>query len=209
MSRSSIYGLSPRVRGNQGILLSTIAAWRSIPACAGEPYLGRAERVAWSVYPRVCGGTLGGTPVVIIKRGLSPRVRGNRPAPHGKPPGRRSIPACAGEPVEGSTGGIWQTVYPRVCGGTLLGVDVEWEHIGLSPRVRGNPRLNGDGPTLRRSIPACAGEPPSPVSNSERHRVYPRVCGGTAQRDRSGGQRRRSIPACAGEPSANALAMSG
>ena len=47
-------------------------------------------------------------------------------------------------------------------------------------------------PTFQGSIPACAGEPgPSAV--------YPRVCGGTA--DRLTDQvNNRSIPACAGEP---------
>ena len=96
-------------------------------------------------------------------------------------------------------------VYPRVCGGTALGV------IPASRRVEG------------RSIPACAGEPVS-VENSLNSRslvrVYPRVCGGTAVVAASGagswglsprvrGNRSgnpvdftgyRSIPACAGEP---------
>ena len=32
---------------------------RSIPACAGEPALGRRMYPAFGVYPRVCGGTAG------------------------------------------------------------------------------------------------------------------------------------------------------
>ena len=50
---------------------------------------------------------------------------------------------------------------------------------GLSPRVRGNlpsGRMTG---SAARSIPACAGEPPSPNSTGGRKGVYPRVCGGT------------------------------
>ena len=51
-------GLSPRVRGNHGVVLVSGLIMRSIPACAGEP-----------VSPR--------SPHVVIG-GLSPRVRGNR-----------------------------------------------------------------------------------------------------------------------------------
>ena len=71
-----------------------------------------------------------------------------------------------------------------------------------------------------RSIPACAGEPPSTSGTAPAPAVYPRVCGGTAARAvirvRQAGlsprvrgnpadgdfadDRHRSIPACAGEP---------
>ena len=50
-------GLSPRVRGNRGMLQVLPAAHRSIPACAGEPHLGGKTLVPTRVYPRVCGGT--------------------------------------------------------------------------------------------------------------------------------------------------------
>ncbi len=134
--------------------------------------------MSW-VYPRVCGGTallLGGA---FIAMGLSPRVRGNLQQVR---PGRswaRSIPACAGEPLDMNTAASAHRVYPRVCGGTM---DEEFRtawKTGLSPRVRGN--LSGrrglaDQPG---SIPACAGEPLSKISFRFRNRVYPRVCGGT------------------------------
>ena len=92
--------------------------------------------------------------------------------------------------------------------------------MGLSPRVRGNP---GHGVCCRRyyrSIPACAGEPVPAWPPQSRSGVYPRVCGGTDNRQffhqpihglspRVRGNHReeladlaiaRSIPACAGEP---------
>ena len=76
-----------------------------------------------------------------------------------------------------------------------------------------------DGP---RSIPACAGEPAGHAGCAGHAGVYPRVCGGTADRGsqvrysyglspRVRGNhcvmmpddaRLRSIPACAGEPAA-------
>ena len=55
---------------------------------------------------------------------------------------RRSIPACAGEPLPGGQARRPPGVYPRVCGGThdiatpMAGLN------GLSPRVRGNPVSN-------------------------------------------------------------------
>ena len=94
--------------------------------------------------------------------------------------------------------------------------------MGLSPRVRGNRLLGDEDGLLRRSIPACTGEPVGEQVNQVVARVYPRVYGGTDLTDgelrgcfglsprvrgnRTGSQaqaiRGRSIPACTGEPAA-------
>ena len=153
-------------------------------------------------------------------RGLSPRVRGNRPGagPCGGPGG--SIPACAGEPR--AERGILQegTVYPRVCGGTASAAGYDAGHAGLSPRVRGNRITAFRSNVNTRSIPACAGEPPDAAGSARPRRVYPRVCGGTpiffcaracakclsprVRGNRGCGRAWAagpvSIPACAGEP---------
>ena len=91
-------GLSPRVRGNRGGVAGMHLYNRSIPACAGEPSMGAIWVGGEPVYPRVCGGTWRAGRRQSVRRGLSPRVRGN-PQP-ANPPRRalRSIPACAGEP---------------------------------------------------------------------------------------------------------------
>ena len=146
-----------------------------------------------------------------LRRGLSPRVRGNRrdfelhyvtryrvyPRVCGGtsekldlgaviPTG--SIPACAGEPLKGEVVFVspLNRVYPRVCGGTVKRIASEsggW------------------------SIPACAGEPDLLKCDFRiwrENRVYPRVCGGTpclhtiVDFGNWG-----SIPACAGEPHSN------
>ena len=93
-----------------------------------------------AVYPRVCGGTAGIASWVPIKKGLSPRVRGNRVRSDREAVPVRSIPACAGEPRSGSSGHSSLKVYPRVCGGTSAGVKRGRGMPGLSPRVRGNRR---------------------------------------------------------------------
>ena len=91
-------GLSPRVRGNPPAVHPAMAGGRSIPACAGEPSASPPDSPPPAVYPRVCGGTTNGPPAAPISRGLSPRVRGNRPGASSAPTAAGSIPACAGEP---------------------------------------------------------------------------------------------------------------
>ena len=93
-------GLSPRVRGNPIRPRRRPAGNRSIPACAGEPrrdgYYGGSIRV----YPRVCGGTRWTACYRKSWPGLSPRVRGNRRNTKYWLCAARSIPACAGEPLD-------------------------------------------------------------------------------------------------------------
>ena len=217
------HGLSPRVRGNQRHKQAAAAAMRSIPACAGEPEEDLCKKTLSWVYPRVCGGTWSRSNGSSPLGGLSPRVRGNQSSAEDVAFKPRSIPACAGEPGRCPDCQHLSRVYPRVCGGTVreqLGLTLAQ---GLSPRVRGNLQDQPRGLGQLRSIPACAGEPPTMLRppSTLHYSVYPRVCGGTAEMLRSmtwqeglsprvRGNRHalatlelitRSIPACAGEPS--------
>ena len=214
-------GLSPRVRGKR-LSPAYLSAWRrSIPACAGEANPPSSFSSPRRVYPRVCGGSKGELPEVILQHGLSPRVRGKRCALRPSPAGARSIPACAGEAKLVNQMCKIAQVYPRVCGGS------EWqprspERVrGLSPRVRGKHYIPRGVSFLRRSIPACAGEAWTRAHQPGAPGVYPRVCGGSFFRQRDGdvagglsprvrGKHARapvadtgsgSIPACAGEAS--------
>ena len=213
-------GLSPRVRGNRDVPFTIFKGRGSIPACAGEPIAPVGQAPEQRVYPRVCGGTSSVGPFQMWFCGLSPRVRGNL-----QPEGQRvavvgSIPACAGEPVIGMVSCVLVGVYPRVCGGTVLGFCGLARAEGLSPRVRGNRYGWCDDGRVHGSIPACAGEPTRMNPNAAFVTVYPRVCGGTPLcavcsvcsvglsprvrgnlwRKPDGAGWHRSIPACAGEP---------
>ena len=95
---SVIHGLSPRVRGNLLITLSSEPSVRSIPACAGEPCRAIRGACGGRVYPRVCGGTGNGILTAEGQEGLSPRVRGNLDLHANGAAAQGSIPACAGEP---------------------------------------------------------------------------------------------------------------
>ena len=168
----------------------------------------------------MCGGTLLYANRENTDTGLSPRVRGNLVGPASENGPKRSIPACAGEPDGEAAVYPIAGVYPRVCGGTFLGVAVLGAGAGLSPRVRGNRYDSAWAMGIARSIPACAGEPREHDHAAPAKRVYPRVCGGTSAFSDavpvSGGlsprvrgnhrpqdiesREERSIPACAGEP---------
>ena len=77
------WGLSPRRRGNQDLAAAVLDLPGSIPAQAGEPFLGK--------------------PPSVFTMGLSPRRRGNpRPDAH-RPRRDGSIPAQAGEPPSASS----------------------------------------------------------------------------------------------------------
>ena len=141
----------------------------------------------------------------------------------------RSIPACAGEPLNAAATAAAAAVYPRVCGGTVPQPGMQLLYPGLSPRVRGNPLGTGKAAAYQGSIPACAGEPVIQQTQHLGVGVYPRVCGGTPVTTPSAADARglsprvrgnpasmsrlkaitRSIPACAGEPSSPTPARRG
>ena len=168
----------------------------------------------------MCGATVGIQLVRMAQAGLSPRVRGNRWPCCPKLSCGRSIPACAGQPLDLSVTSRHGTVYPRVCGATISVNDVAEAPAGLSRRVRGNQSDGAAGGCGGGSIPACAGQPPFGGGVPSRGPVYPRVCGATtANAYRTAAvqglsprvrgnlslaepqtSHRRSIPACAGQP---------
>ena len=194
-------GLSPPVRGSPHQYTTAPPDDRSIPARAGEPPGDAAAKCAAGVYPRPCGGAMRRTPASVLCTGLSPPVRGSRPAIPGRVVDPGSIPARAGEPMHKAQGLNISGVYPRPCGGadhlSTLRVDV----AGLSPPVRGSrpavphsflaarsiPARAGEPWCLatcrsltKRSIPARAGEPACWSWSSTWPGVYPRPCGGAS-----------------------------
>ena len=94
-------GLSPPTRGNRRNLTFKRKRTRSIPAHAGEPPINLVSRWLGQVYPRPRGGTRGAVGSSAGTFGLSPPTRGNLDVHAGGHRQRGSIPAHAGEPVDG------------------------------------------------------------------------------------------------------------
>ena len=155
-------GLSPRGRGNRPRALRPTDHMGTIPARAGEPRSRAARRSTSWDYPRAGGGTARTIHVALNGRGLSPRGRGNQILLCGSALPLRTIPARAGEPVSVSPAYRVAWDYPRAGGGTFVPAHREEALGGLSPRGRGNLRQDGAAPRRSGTIPARAGEPPSP-----------------------------------------------
>ena len=199
-TRPSAMGLSPRGRGNPGVVRLGEAGHGSIPAWAGEPTGCHSRACIAGVYPRVGGGTDRRQCYRLSVAGLSPRGRGNRLHPGNARQWRGSIPAWAGEPFDDPNDPQSPTVYPRVGGGTANPSADKGLMSGLSPRGRGNPHPAAKKESVAGSIPAWAGEP-------GRRRPLPRILEGLSPRGRGnpvaigyGNIPGRSIPAWAGEP---------
>ena len=172
------------------------------------------------VYPRVYGESRAHDAAPYNRPGLSPRVRGIPPPRPVPPLTSGSIPACTGNPPARNRPGSRRGVYPRVYGESPLQAGAPKPSEGLSPRVRGIRSLLLPVAPVRRSIPACTGNPAQSDIRAFMSPVYPRVYGEStpspARTSRRGGlsprvrgirlaNRRRSdrfgsIPACTGNP---------
>ena len=178
-------GPSPRVQGKRHPGNRALPVHRAIPACAGETVPRPAIRKSIWVYPRVCGGNRVRLGYRYQNGGLSPRLRGKRPAVRHIRLPFRAIPACAGKTGRRQSAQKECRVYPRVCGGNLGNFQNPPQISGLSPRVRGKSVAYGWVLFADRSIPACAGETFGGWTVFPCARVYPRVCGGNTAHTRA------------------------
>ena len=194
------YGRSPRVRGSRCACRRTPGCGGSIPACAGEPLARRDQGAQPGVDPRVCGGAVLPVEQHGFGEGRSPRVRGSRREGGDGQLDRRSIPACAGEPVPRRAAPCATGVDPRVCGGAGSKAKREVSEAGRSPRVRGEPRGRSPGARIAGVDPrVCGGALSRLCARIRLPGRSPRVRGSHEERHQRGAGK-GSIPACAGEP---------
>ncbi len=177
-------GPSPRMRGHLSRERLDRGGRGSIPAYAGAPCTTWTQRLQSKVHPRVCGGTAAGGRTIQPCPGPSPRMRGHLRLFRALKPHEGSIPAYAGAPDTASPDRKRFRVHPRVCGGTHLPSRQRSQSAGPSPRMRGHRLFQRIDKLRARSIPAYAGAPEPVWRRRRRHRVHPRVCGGTGDRNR-------------------------
>ena len=89
----------------------------------------------------------------------------------------RFIPACAGNRLLPLACSVCCAVHPRVCGEQSLEATKKSLSFGSSPRVRGTVYGNQQEVTIKRFIPACAGNRFVGIALHKRMAVHPRVCG--------------------------------
>ena len=168
------------MRGNRTPSHHILNQAGSIPADAGQPCHRHKQQRHQRVYPRGCGATVMVSMPAHAVWGLSPRMRGNPDDRRLDRAALRSIPADAGQPPPYTPHFAHVRVYPRGCGATGAAQAPATVAQGLSPRMRGNHLAQRCVLAVQGSIPADAGQPWVPITNSLDMRVYPRGCGATS-----------------------------
>ena len=113
----------------------------------------------------------------IVHPGSSPRLRGTDSHTHSLSGFLRFIPAPAGNGNTGKTSLVNGSVHPRACGERCHAVQGVKTWTGSSPRLRGTADRLAPCHTLRRFIPAPAGNGGMRIASSVYRTVHPRACG--------------------------------
>ena len=109
--------------------------------------------------------------------GSSPHARGTHDGGQRPGTGHRFIPACAGNAPTASAATCPWTVHPRMRGERTITQDGAYEDVGSSPHARGTRRHVGGYETVRRFIPACAGNAARSAGGPVPWAVHPRMRG--------------------------------
>ena len=150
-------GSSPRARGTGARVIAAAAAWRFIPASAGNGRVAELWPKLTTVHPRERGERELDAAQDALKTGSSPRARGTAVGVGLGPFGCRFIPASAGNGYWPGVRSASRPVHPRERGERPARKHGTPANRGSSPRARGTVRQiirdNGES----RFIPASAG----------------------------------------------------
>ena len=152
-----VNGSSPRVRGTGSRRWNELRRRRIIPACAGNRCTASSSTARSTDHPRVCGEQDIRLPQCNLGVGSSPRVRGTASRVPLRQPRPRIIPACAGNSTYNAIRPLTGPDHPRVCGEQSASLQLSTCCGGSSPRVRGTGLKKDIPTTVKRIIPACAG----------------------------------------------------
>ncbi len=157
LNRSVTHGSSPHSRGTGQLLGLGGADQRFIPALAGNRYSDSLATASSAVHPRTRGEQ-------VVQQLRKPRYTGSSPHSRGTDgvvsrclPGRRFIPALAGNRHERQRSDATGAVHPRTRGEQVADRSLDAGNGGSSPHSRGTvadvDRVDG----VQRFIPALAG----------------------------------------------------
>ena len=130
-------GSSPRLRGTDRSPHVRASTDRFIPAPAGNSASLPDAGDHTPVHPRACGEQVSSLRSSAPSIGSSPRLRGTGERLRGRAPGRRFIPAPAGNRRAGGPPSPRQPVHPRACGEQIVSAVRSRCVSGSSPRLRG------------------------------------------------------------------------
>ena len=170
-------GLSPRLRGTGAACCTAMTPRRFIPAPAGNGATSYSRRDSWAVYPRACGERVSRTGRIRTAP-VYPRACGERRSAHAPSGGFCGLsPRLRGTADDAGHAFAPQPVYPRACGERSCVRSMIGGRTGLSPRLRGTVDEDTDMETIKRFIPAPAGNGGADTAAPRRRPVYPRACG--------------------------------
>ena len=128
-------------------------------------------------------GERSSSPLMYRRRpGSSPHARGTLRCRLYGAPGRRFIPACAGNAPTYTAAPVGPTVHPRMRGERPPQEMAERTGYGSSPHARGTRHFQKTGRRIRRFIPACAGNAPFECAPANAAAVHPRMRGERVKR---------------------------
>ncbi len=193
-------GPSPLTRGSPSQAHAGDRGERSIPAHAGQPRSSPRCGSPPTVHPRSRGAAARGATQMQLIIGPSPLTRGSQVRKQPQVDAFRSIPAHAGQPVQGGDQGARHPVHPRSRGAAPpRGVGGRFR-VGPSPLTRGS-----QGRVMRQcapigSIPAHAGQPARRRVSPPRSAVHPRSRGAALLPSDTTGNVRGPSPLTRGSP---------
>ena len=173
----AVIGSSPRRRGTRPVRRHVLRQLRFIPAQAGNTTLVDFVASHQAVHPRAGGEHDITNEINQIPIGSSPRRRGTPWSSEYRPPGRRFIPAQAGNTWAPRADRAASPVHPRA-GGEHFGLLTASDGgFGSSPRRRGTPKNQMRDHMLSRFIPAQAGNTSRWLCRCPNAPVHPRAGG--------------------------------
>ena len=200
-----LIGSSPLARGTLSTLAKPTIPLRFIPARAGNTGWTSRRSSTTAVHPRSRGEHLSIGTGATCAPGSSPLARGTLDAALRHRPGRRFIPARAGNTRQGGPRFSASTVHPRSRGEHWLDLQALVDDCGSSPLARGTPAASIPSSRPHRFIPARAGNTSTAWRASGRPTVHPRSRGEHTLRTQVSSSGAGSSPLARGTPRAEIL----